>query len=239
LPGSVRRHLLDVATGYGEPALTAARVVGPNGRVVATDIAPDLLGFGRERAARAGLNNIDFVAADAETLTFAEEEFDAVVSRQGLQFLPDVVGTVRRLHRFLKRDGRPSFAVWGPPSSLQFARPVSLIVEELELASPSLGTARHLCACRRRPAHPAGRGRRIPRRRDRDSDCGLGDSDARADDRVAPCCGAPHRVNLLSEQSPEVRERIWRHVTESWAPLTTTSGSVRTENQAIWLAAKK
>jgi hypothetical protein len=50
---------------------------------------------------------------------------------------------------------------------------------------------------------------------------------------------APPIVNLLSEQSPEVRERIWRHVTESWAPLTTTSGSVRTENQAIWLAAKK
>jgi enediyne biosynthesis protein CalE5 len=104
--------VLDVATGYGEPALTVARVVGPNGRVVATDIAPDLLGFGRERAARAGLNNIDFVAADAETLTFAEEEFDAVVSRQGLQFLPDVVGTLRRLHRVLKRDGRLSFAVW-------------------------------------------------------------------------------------------------------------------------------
>jgi hypothetical protein len=50
---------------------------------------------------------------------------------------------------------------------------------------------------------------------------------------------APPIVNLLSEQSPEVRERIWRHVTGSWAPLTTTSGSVRTENQAIWLAAKK
>jgi hypothetical protein len=50
---------------------------------------------------------------------------------------------------------------------------------------------------------------------------------------------APPIVNLLSEQSPEVRERIWHHVTEAWAPLITTSGSVRTENQAIWLAATK
>jgi ubiquinone/menaquinone biosynthesis C-methylase UbiE len=131
--------VLDVATGYGEPALTAARVVGSTGRVVATDIAADLLGFGRERAARAGLENIDFVVSDAETLRFAEEEFDAILSRQGLQFLPDVLGTLRQFHRFLKRDGRLAFAVWGPPSSVEFARPVSLIVEELELPPPSPG----------------------------------------------------------------------------------------------------
>ena len=50
---------------------------------------------------------------------------------------------------------------------------------------------------------------------------------------------APPIVNLLRRQLPEVRERVWHHVTEAWAPLTTTSGSVRTENQAIWLAATK
>ena len=39
-PGS---RVLDVAAGYGEPSLTAARMAGPDGRVVATDISPEML----------------------------------------------------------------------------------------------------------------------------------------------------------------------------------------------------
>src|SRR4051794_110544 len=48
-------EVLDVAAGYGEPALTAARKAGPEGSVVATDISAEMLVFGRERAAAAGL----------------------------------------------------------------------------------------------------------------------------------------------------------------------------------------
>ena len=51
-PGS---RILDVAAGYGEPALTAARRAGPEGRVVATDISAEMLAFGRERAVAARL----------------------------------------------------------------------------------------------------------------------------------------------------------------------------------------
>src|SRR5437764_14132508 len=51
-PGS---RVLDVAAGYGEPSLTAAAVAGPEGKVVATDISPEMLAYGRERAAAAGL----------------------------------------------------------------------------------------------------------------------------------------------------------------------------------------
>src|SRR3954451_11292174 len=55
-PGS---RVLDVAAGYGEPSLTAARRAGPDGRVVATDISAEMLAFGRERAAAAGLGNVE------------------------------------------------------------------------------------------------------------------------------------------------------------------------------------
>ena len=47
--------VLDVATGIGEPAVTAARKVGPTGKVVATDQAPLMLAIARERAAELGL----------------------------------------------------------------------------------------------------------------------------------------------------------------------------------------
>lgn len=35
--------VLDIGGGYGEPSLTAARVVGPQGKVVCTDISPEML----------------------------------------------------------------------------------------------------------------------------------------------------------------------------------------------------
>src|SRR5438046_10298375 len=51
-------RVLDVAAGYGEPSLTAARAAGPTGSVVATDISAEMLAFGRERAAASGLANV-------------------------------------------------------------------------------------------------------------------------------------------------------------------------------------
>ena len=63
-------RVLDVAAGYGEPALTAARKAGPEGRVVATDISAEMLAFGRERAAAAGLGNVEFMQWDASGLDF-------------------------------------------------------------------------------------------------------------------------------------------------------------------------
>ena len=128
--------VLDVATGYGEPALTAARAVTPRGRVVATDIAADLLAFGKERANAAGLDNVDFLESDAEALRFEDGSFDAILSRQGLQFLPDVLGTLGRLYVALKRGGRIAAAVWGSPDVVQFALVIPIILRELDLPVP-------------------------------------------------------------------------------------------------------
>ena len=104
----VGASVLDVGGGYGEPSLTAARVVGPQGRVVCTDISPEMLAVARERAADAGLANVEFVARDAEELEFDEESFDAVLSRATLMFLPDVAGTLKRTPRLpqVRRSAR-------------------------------------------------------------------------------------------------------------------------------------
>ena len=85
-PGS---RVLDVAAGYGEPALTAARKVGREDRVVAIDISVEMLAFGRERAAAAGLDNVEFIESDASSLDFPHASFDAAVSRWGIIFEPD------------------------------------------------------------------------------------------------------------------------------------------------------
>lgn len=97
---------MDVAAGYGEPTLTAAKRAGAQGGVVATDISAEMLAFGRERAAAAGLENIEFIESDAASLRFPEAGFDAALSRWGIIFEPDGEAAAARVGSFLKPGGR-------------------------------------------------------------------------------------------------------------------------------------
>jgi SAM-dependent methyltransferase len=105
-------RVLDIATGSGEPALTAARAVGQSGRVVAVDMSPGMLAIARERIDAAGLTNVDLVESDAESMSLDPHSFDAALCRWGLMFMPDLDGVVRAMHRTLKPGGHFATAVW-------------------------------------------------------------------------------------------------------------------------------
>jgi len=108
-PGS---RVLDVATDGGEPAVTAAHRFGSSGQVIATDLAPQMIALGRERAAELGLHNIDFREMDAEAPDLPEHSFEIVLCRLGLMFLPNPQGALERLHKLLVPGGRLVAAVW-------------------------------------------------------------------------------------------------------------------------------
>jgi SAM-dependent methyltransferase len=130
-------RVLDVAAGYGEPTLTAARRAGPEGRIVATDISAEMLAFGRQRAAAAGLGNVEFIESDASSLDFPHESFDAAVSRWGLIFEPDA-GLIRG---FLGRGARIAISSWGEPDQVPFLSiPMRTTMERLGVPSPPAGT---------------------------------------------------------------------------------------------------
>ena len=107
-------RVLDVASGLGEPAVAAARRAGPEGAVLATDLSAEMLGYGRKRAEKLGLNNIEFRQMDAQALAVPEADFDAVLCRWGVMFLPDLDGALAGFRRCLKPGGRLVAAVWGP-----------------------------------------------------------------------------------------------------------------------------
>ena len=134
-------RVLDVAAGYGEPSLTAARRVGPEGSVVATDISAEMLEFGRKRAAANGVQNIEFMQSDASSLDFPPENFDAAVSRWGIIFEPDGEGAAAKVRGFLKRGGRFAISSWGPPERVPFiAIAMKTAMEKLEVSPPPPGT---------------------------------------------------------------------------------------------------
>jgi SAM-dependent methyltransferase len=138
--GGVRpgQAVLDVATGHGEPALSAARVVGPGGRVVGVDLSPAMLEVARDRAA--GLDNVEFIEADMESLDGVEGPFDVVLSRFGLMLSVDHVATFRTLARVLVPGGVLAAAVWGPADQQLLATGPLVLGERLDLPSPAPGT---------------------------------------------------------------------------------------------------
>jgi len=103
-------RVLDVACGTGNAAIRAAQA---GGRVVALDIAPELLDAGRALAAEAGVE-IEWVEGDAESLPFNDEHFDVVLSTFGSMFAPRHDVTARELSRVLKTGGRLGLCNWTP-----------------------------------------------------------------------------------------------------------------------------
>jgi enediyne biosynthesis protein CalE5 len=134
-------RVLDVAAGYGEPALTAAKRVGPEGEVVATDISAEMLAFGRERAAQAGVANMRFIESDAASLDFPEGSFDAALSRWGIIFEPEPEATAAKIRSFLRAGARMAIASWGTIDRVpMFALTIGTLMQRLQIPPPPPGT---------------------------------------------------------------------------------------------------
>lgn len=138
--GGVRtgQTVLDIATGQGEPALSAARLVGPTGRVLGIDASPAMLSVARRRGA--GLPQLEFKEADLDSIDLPESSFDVVLSRFGLMFAVDPAQTLRRLVAVLRPGGALAAAVWGPAASSLIATGPGVLAQRLDLPTPEPGT---------------------------------------------------------------------------------------------------
>ena len=104
--------VLDVATGPGEPALSVAGLAGPGGKVLGVDAIPGMVAAARAEVERLQLKNAKFEVAFADDLPFADDTFDAVISRFGVMFFPSPVDGVREMLRVLKPGRKLALAVW-------------------------------------------------------------------------------------------------------------------------------
>ncbi len=110
-------HLLDVACGTGEPALTFAhRQKGAH--VIAIDSAKAMVYAAQSKAQQQGLNNATFLCMDAEHLQFQNNHFDHVTSRFGVMLFTNLEQGLREIHRVLKPSGQFTCTVWGKPNRM-------------------------------------------------------------------------------------------------------------------------
>jgi ubiquinone/menaquinone biosynthesis C-methylase UbiE len=110
---SAGQSVLDVAGGPGEPSLTIAELVGPTGSVTYTDAVAEMVATAEDEAKRRGLSNISFHQTPAESLPFADNSFDATVSRLGVMLFSDPPAALRQMLRVTKPHGAVCFVVWG------------------------------------------------------------------------------------------------------------------------------
>ena len=99
--------LLDVAGGTGDISFRTVTAGGFGTRATVADINAEMLAVGRQRAVERGLDHaVTFVDANAESLPFADKQFDAVSIAFGIRNVPRIDVALKDMHRTLKFGGR-------------------------------------------------------------------------------------------------------------------------------------
>jgi SAM-dependent methyltransferase len=129
--------VLDVATGPGEPALSVAERVGPEGKVHGIDPIPEMVAAARRAASQLNRKNAQFDVAFADQLPFPADTFDAAISRFGVMFFPSPADGVREILRVLNPGRRLALAVWHFADRNPFHYVLSRVVDRY-IESPPL-----------------------------------------------------------------------------------------------------
>jgi ubiquinone/menaquinone biosynthesis C-methylase UbiE len=234
--------VLDIATGIGEPSITAARKVDydEGGHILATDIAPQMLSIAKKRAASLNLQEIiEFKEGDAETIDLPTSNFDAVLCRWGLMYLPDLKAGLSNIHRSLIDGGRLAAAVWASPDKVPFLSLVmSTVLRETQKQPPTSGTPGPFSLADKSITETAM------------SETGFKDIVVERMN-VIFTYGAPEEYThfhkailapahgLLADQPPKRKDEVWNAVTQAVKRYADNTGSVKINNEVICFSATK
>jgi ubiquinone/menaquinone biosynthesis C-methylase UbiE len=137
---SAGSRVLDLASGAGSQTLRAAREVGPQGHVVASDIADAMLHHVRENARAAGLTNVTTITSAAEDLDVAARSFDAVICRLGLMLFAEPARALVAARRSLRPGGKVAGVVFTTPGANRFmAEPMRILLRHAGKTPPGPG----------------------------------------------------------------------------------------------------
>jgi SAM-dependent methyltransferase len=133
--------ILDVAAGTGDTGFLAAERVGPEGKVITTDFAPQMVEQARQAGERRGLKNVEYRTLDAERMDLDDHSVDGVVCRWGYMLMADPAKALAETRRVLRPDGQLAFAVWGAPDRNPWAFvPAVELVSRGHVPPPEPGT---------------------------------------------------------------------------------------------------
>jgi len=103
------QSILDLGTGNGYVAMAVAGAE-PACRVIGIDVAKQAVATDQEKAAAQGLTNVTFLAYDGITLPFADDHFDAAVTRYAFHHFPKPETSLAELGRTVRAHGKLALA---------------------------------------------------------------------------------------------------------------------------------
>jgi enediyne biosynthesis protein CalE5 len=236
----VGSNVLDISTGIGEPAITATREVGNTGQVLATDISSEMLSIAKQRAINAGLQHaIVFKQGDTGTMELPNSTFDAALCRFGLMFLPDLDTALLNIYSSLVNGGRFAAAVWASPEKDSlFTSTMNTVMKETRTSPPPAGVPGPFSlsdeSLLRNYFINTGFKDVTIERMNVTFDFGSSKEYASF---VHETAGPLHE--MLSNESPERRQKILEAVSESAKKFADNSGTVKFSNDAICIMGKK
>lgn len=133
-------RVLDIACGAGNQSLMAAKRVGSNGVVVASDISPTMLEHVRQSAKRNGVYNIETLERSADDFDEEMIPFDASICRLGLMLFPSPANALRSVQRVLKPGARfAAIVVTTPPNNPFVSLPMRILLDHAGKQPPPAG----------------------------------------------------------------------------------------------------
>lgn len=133
-------RVLDIACGAGSQSIRAAKRVGPNGVIVASDISATMLGHVRQSAEQEGIENIATIECSVDDLDEAQAPFDASICRFGLMLFPSPSTALLSVQRVLKRGARFAALVPTTPANNPFlSQPMRILLNHAGKQPPAPG----------------------------------------------------------------------------------------------------
>ena len=132
----------DVGAGTGYFTVRIARAVGPEGRVLAHDISPEMLGFLERRLEAEQLENVELKQVERDDAMLPEGKINTIIMVDTIHYIKERTAYVERLREALTPGGR--FVIidyrvkpfeerpWGPPPEQQI--PKEQLNSEIEAA---------------------------------------------------------------------------------------------------------
>jgi ubiquinone/menaquinone biosynthesis C-methylase UbiE len=122
--------VLELAAGPGDTGFIAAARLG-SGRLISTDVSPEMVETATARGGELGLDNVDYRVVDAQAIDLEDGSVDGVLCRWGYMLVPNPLSALEETLRVLRPGGRVALSVWAQADANPWSTAVGSALLEL------------------------------------------------------------------------------------------------------------
>jgi ubiquinone/menaquinone biosynthesis C-methylase UbiE len=102
--------VIDLATGTGLVAIAAAEQTTSSGSVIGVDLSSGMLSQARSKMSALGIENLELIEADIESINFSPEQFDVIFCCSAIMYVSDIPSLLDKCYGWLKSGGNLAFS---------------------------------------------------------------------------------------------------------------------------------